>query len=61
MNITLPQCTAKSAGLASQLITTLIQTLLVSHCSLSPREMWPADYGEVALKRGKIRTIIISS
>lgn len=56
MNITLPQCTSHSVGTANQLIATLIQTLLVAHCSLSPRDMWPADHGEVALKNGKLNS-----
>ncbi|XP_055296036.1 glucose dehydrogenase [FAD, quinone]-like [Sitodiplosis mosellana] len=54
MNITLPQCTSQSIGLANQLITTLVQTLLVAHCAISPRELWPDDHGEVALKNGLI-------
>lgn len=54
INITFPQCTSYSTETASQLITTLVQTLLVAHCSLSPREFWPADYGEVAVKNGKL-------
>lgn len=53
MNITFPQCTSQSIGQANQLITTLVQTLLVAHCAISPREFWPADHGEVAVKKGE--------
>ena len=53
MNITFPQCTSHSVGHANQLITTLVQTLLAAHCAISPREFWPADYGEVAVNKGE--------
>lgn len=46
------QCAAHSVGLANSLFMYLIQTLLAAHCSLSPSEMWPKDFGEVALKKG---------
>lgn len=47
-----PQCGA-STGQASQLLVSLIQTLLAAHCSISPPDMWPEDYGKVALEKGK--------
>lgn len=47
-----PQCAAQSVGPANQLFISLIQTLLAAQCSISPPEMWPRDYGEIALKNG---------
>lgn len=46
------QCGGKSVGAANQLATTLIQTLLAVQCSLSPPDMWPSDYGKIALEHG---------
>lgn len=46
------QCAAQSVGPANQLFTNLVQTLLAVQCSISPPEMWPKDYGPVALKHG---------
>lgn len=49
-----PKCAAQSAGPTNQLFTTLFQTILAAHCSISPPEMWPRDYGESALENGNI-------
>lgn len=46
-----PYCEAQSVGAANQLFITLIQTLLTAQCSISPPEMWPADYGPTAIKQ----------
>ncbi|XP_031623371.1 glucose dehydrogenase [FAD, quinone]-like [Contarinia nasturtii] len=43
-------CAVTSVGTASQLFTTLVQTILVAQCGLS--DQWPQDYGENALKNG---------
>lgn len=40
------QCAGQSIESANQLFTTLIQTILVAQCSISPPDMWPSDYGE---------------
>lgn len=46
------QCLNQSAGAINQLYGMLIQTILLSQCSISPENMWPDDYGTVALKQG---------
>lgn len=45
-------CASQSVGTANQLFITLFQTLLTAHCSLSPANMWPKDYGPFVLKHG---------
>lgn len=47
-----PYCTAQSVGTANQLFTSLIQTILVAQCSISPPKMWPRDYGKIAQEKG---------
>lgn len=49
------QCTGESVGPANQMFANLIQTILAVQCSLSPPDMWPKDYGEDALKQGKLQ------
>lgn len=49
------QCTAQSVGAANQLFLNLLQTLLTVQCSISPPQMWPKDYGEIALEHGLYR------
>lgn len=46
-----PHCAAQSVGTANQLFVSLIQTLLVAQCTLSPPSKWPRDYGRIASKR----------
>lgn len=53
------QCAAQSIGVASQIFTSLIQTLFVAQCTISPPEMWPDDYGKTALKSGKLTIVVI--
>lgn len=48
------QCANQSAGLVNQFYGLLINTLLLSQCSISPENMWPNDYGQVAIKQGFI-------
>lgn len=55
------QCAAQSVGTANQLFSSLVQTLLAVHCSISPPKMWPMDYGEIALKRGSFKTSKINA
>ncbi|GAB0093741.1 hypothetical protein DMENIID0001_089150 [Sergentomyia squamirostris] len=52
-------CAAQSTGIVNQfrrlpskVITLLFNSLLASQCSLSPPEMWPEDYGDIAVERG---------
>lgn len=47
------QCAAQSVGTANHLFATLIRTLLAAQCSISPPEMWPDDYGRIAVEQGK--------
>lgn len=47
-----PDCASQSVGAANQLFVSLVQTLLTAQCSISPSNMWPEDYGPIALKRG---------
>lgn len=44
----------QSVGAANQLFSNLVQTILAVQLSLSPPEMWPLDYGEVAKQYGTI-------
>lgn len=52
--ITPSHCAAQSVGAANQLFASLIQTILATQCSISPPEMWPNDYGPIAIEHGKI-------
>ncbi|XP_055678451.1 glucose dehydrogenase [FAD, quinone]-like [Lutzomyia longipalpis] len=45
-------CTSLSTGAVNQYIKLLLNYLALSQCSLSAPEMWPADYGDIAIKRG---------
>ncbi|XP_031626459.1 glucose dehydrogenase [FAD, quinone]-like [Contarinia nasturtii] len=51
-NITLQQCTTESVGSGAQMFLALVQTLIAAQCAISPPEMWPKDYGEIALEKG---------
>lgn len=46
------QCFAHSVGVANSLFVSMIQTLLLAQCSISPSSMWPTDYGKIAKKKG---------
>ncbi|XP_055678453.1 glucose dehydrogenase [FAD, quinone]-like [Lutzomyia longipalpis] len=52
MNCSTPPCGNLSAGAANQYLSLLFNYLTIAQCSLSPPEMWPADYGDIAIKRG---------
>lgn len=47
-----PECAAQSVGPANQLFSLLIQTILTAQCAISPKDMWPEDYGPTALEKG---------
>lgn len=46
------QCAATSIGTANQLFFTLLQTLSIAKCNISPAKIWPRDFGKMALKAG---------
>lgn len=48
-----PECAAQSVGPANQLFGLLIQTILAAQCAISPKDMWPKDYGPTAIEQGK--------
>lgn len=50
------ECAATSLGTANELLLTMFKLLIYAQCKISPPEMWPRDYGEVALEKG--RTLI---
>lgn len=52
MDILNPECAAQSVGPANQLFGLLIQTILAAQCAISPKDMWPKDYGPTALEQG---------
>lgn len=52
MDLLSPECAATSVGPANQLFGLLIQTILAAQCAISPKEMWPKDYGPTALEKG---------
>ncbi|GAB0093747.1 hypothetical protein DMENIID0001_089210 [Sergentomyia squamirostris] len=39
-------------GSVNQYMGLLLNSLLVSQCSISPPEMWPTDYGDIAIQDG---------
>ena len=45
-------CSGQSFGPVNQLFGLLIQSLVGSQCNISPPDMWPKDYGQVALEKG---------
>lgn len=47
------QCASHSVGPANQLFGLLIQTILAAQCSISPPNLWPEDYGEKFLEKGR--------
>lgn len=52
MDVLNPECAAQSVGPANQLFGLLIQTILAAQCAISPKDMWPKDYGPTALEQG---------
>ncbi|GAB0093746.1 hypothetical protein DMENIID0001_089200 [Sergentomyia squamirostris] len=39
-------------GSVNQYMRLLLNSLLLSQCSISPPEMWPADYGDIVIQEG---------
>ncbi|XP_031628271.1 glucose dehydrogenase [FAD, quinone]-like [Contarinia nasturtii] len=56
-------CYAKSANSGVQIFLTLIQVFMAIPCSVLSSQMWPEDYGEIALKEGlqKYSFIVVGS
>lgn len=52
MDVLNPACAAQSVGPANQLFGLLVQTILAAQCAISPKDMWPKDYGPTALEQG---------
>ncbi|CAD7086670.1 unnamed protein product [Hermetia illucens] len=52
MDLLDPQCAATSVGVANPLMMHLVTTLLTSYCNTSSPDMWPEDYGPLALEYG---------
>lgn len=52
MDVLNPECAAQSVGPANQLFGLLIQTILAAQCAISPKDMWPKDYGPTAIEQG---------
>lgn len=51
------QCAAHSVGAANKLFGLLIQTILAAHCSISPPDLWPEDYGEKLSVNGALLVV----
>ncbi|XP_059615650.1 glucose dehydrogenase [FAD, quinone]-like [Phlebotomus argentipes] len=45
-------CASLSTGAANTYLSLLMNYLSISQCALSPPEMWPADYGDYAIRKG---------
>lgn len=52
MDVLNPECAAQSVGPANQLFGLLVQTILAAQCAISPKDMWPKDYGPTAVQQG---------
>lgn len=52
MDLLTPECAVHSVGPANQLFGLLIQTILAAQCAMSPKDMWPKDYGPTAVEQG---------
>lgn len=52
MDILNPDCAAQSVGLANQLFSLLLQTMLAAQCAISPEDAWAEDYESTALEQG---------
>lgn len=53
------ECATPSVGPANQLFGLLVQTILAAQCAISPKDMWPKDYGPTAVEQGKSEFIYI--
>lgn len=61
MDVLNPECAAQSVGPANQLFGLLIQTILAAQCAISPKDMWPKDYGPTAIEQGMLFFAIFST
>lgn len=52
MDLLSSSCATQSVGTANQIFQLLIQTLLAAHCSISPKDVWPKDFGPLAIEQG---------
>lgn len=43
----------QNAGIANYMLSILIRTLLTAQCTITPKDMWPADYGKIAVEKGE--------
>lgn len=59
MDLLSAECAAQSIGPANQLFGLLVQTILAAQCAISPKEMWPKDYGPTALEKGNTSTPLL--
>lgn len=55
-----PECAANSVGPANQLFSLLVQTILAAQCAISPKDMWPKDYGPTALEKGGLFVLAVN-
>lgn len=55
MDLLTTECAAQSLGPANQLFGLLVQTILAAQCAISPKDLWPKDYGPTAVEQGEIR------
>lgn len=59
MDMLNPECAAQSVGPANQLFGLLIQTILAAQCAISPKDMWPKDYGPTAVEQGECCFLVL--
>ncbi|KAL5285443.1 hypothetical protein ACFFRR_007269 [Megaselia abdita] len=49
---TVLHCASQSEGAAATLLTSLLQVLFTTYCSISSSSLWPQDYGEIGVNIG---------
>ncbi|XP_055698394.1 glucose dehydrogenase [FAD, quinone]-like [Phlebotomus papatasi] len=52
MDCLTPPCANNSIGVANQFLPLVLNYLTLSQCSISPSELWPTDYGDIAINNG---------
>ncbi|XP_055698398.1 glucose dehydrogenase [FAD, quinone]-like [Phlebotomus papatasi] len=52
MDCLTPPCANNSIGVANQYLALVLNYLTLSQCSISPSELWPTDYGDIAINNG---------
>lgn len=58
MDVFAPECAARSTGAGNQLFSLLIQSIIAAQCSISPRSMWPNNYGDTISSQGYLLNLI---